>query len=39
MDFLSKLFASFALFTANGSEKATPWLWFDEPETPASLIK
>ena len=39
MDFFARLLANFAIFTANGSEKATPWLWLDEPETPESLIK
>ena len=35
----AKLLADIALLTANGSEKATPWFWLDEPETPACLIK
>ena len=37
------MFAKFlvyvGLLTADGSDKATPLLWLDEPETPASLIK
>ncbi len=39
MDFLAKLLANFAIFTADGSDKACPWLWIDEPETPKCLIK
>ena len=39
MDFLAKLLANVGLLTADGSEKATPIFWLDEPETPESLIK
>jgi len=39
MDFLAKLLANVGLLTADGSEKACPWFWLDEPEAPSSLIK
>ncbi len=39
MNFFAKLLANIGLLTADGSEKACPWLWVDEPETPESLIK
>lgn len=39
MNFLAKLFASIGLLTAETSTTASPWLWFDETETPKSLIK
>lgn len=39
MNFLAKLFASMGLLTAESSSTACPWLYFDEPETPKSLIK
>lgn len=39
MEFLANLLANIGLLTADGSEKATPVFWFDEPEAPKSLIK
>ena len=39
MEFFAKLLANIGLLTADGSEKACPILWIDEPEAPASLIK
>lgn len=39
MNFLAKLFASIGLLTAETSTVASPWFWWEEPETPKSLIK
>ena len=39
MDFLARLLANIGLLTADGSDKACPAFWLDEPEAPASLIK
>ena len=39
MNFLAKLFASIGLLTAETTTVATPWVYYDEPETPKSLIK
>ena len=35
----ARLLAYVGILTADGSEKATPLFWLDEPETPACLIK
>ena len=39
MNFLAKLFASIGLLAAETSTVASPWFWWEEPETPKSLIK